>query len=45
LRLFVKNEVACARPPAGPMTSRVVDHIARAMGYRKRCGRTACPLA
>jgi hypothetical protein len=45
LRLFVKNEVECARPPARPMTSRVVDHIARAMGYGKRCRRAACLLA
>jgi hypothetical protein len=43
--MFVKSEVACARPPAGPMTSRVVDHIARAMGYRKRGRRAACLLA
>jgi len=43
--MFVKNEVACARPPARPMTSRDADHIDRAMGYRKRWCSTAGLLA
>jgi hypothetical protein len=34
--MFVKTGIACARPPAARIASRTVDHIGRAMGYRKR---------
>jgi hypothetical protein len=34
--MFVKNEVACARPSSGPTTALDADHIDGATGYRKR---------